>query len=118
LPAKPLNSGRHSLARNLAAMQARGTITREMRRAGLDLSRVILSGSRPVIELIGWVGPPAGCCIVHVLGLGWSLKDWARQGWRGRPLCQETASGILVAALGILAHGEPRLLLDRALAEV
>jgi hypothetical protein len=40
--------------------------------------------------------------------LGWerSLKEWAlEQGWNGRRVSQEAASGILIAALGALeAH--------------
>jgi hypothetical protein len=46
-------------------------------------------------------------------GLHRSLREWAiRQGWRGRPVRQEQARGILVAALGVLAahlgYGESR----------
>jgi hypothetical protein len=52
-----------------------------------------------------------------VLGLGWSLKAWAQQGWRGEPIDPETASGVLLFALGILANGDTRLLLDAALEE-
>jgi hypothetical protein len=38
-----------------------------------------------------------------VLGCQWSLKEWVlRQGWSGRALSQETASGILIGALGVL----------------
>jgi hypothetical protein len=37
-------------------------------------------------------------------GLQRSVREWAiRQGWGGRPVCQEQAQGILVAALGMLA---------------
>jgi hypothetical protein len=33
-----------------------------------------------------------------------SLREWAiRQGWGGRPVRQEQAQGILLAALGMLA---------------
>jgi hypothetical protein len=40
----------------------------------------------------------------HVVGLQRSLREWAiRQGWGGRPMRQEQAQGILIAALGILA---------------
>jgi hypothetical protein len=32
-----------------------------------------------------------------------SMREWAlRQGWGGRPVRQESAQGILVAALGVL----------------
>ena len=40
----------------------------------------------------------------HVVGLQRSVREWAiRQGWRGRPVRQEQAQGILVAGLGMLA---------------
>jgi hypothetical protein len=41
---------------------------------------------------------------LHVVGLERSVREWAmRQGWGGRPVRQEQAQGILVAALGVLA---------------
>jgi hypothetical protein len=100
----------------LAMMESSGTITPAMRRAGLELRAVMMTGSRPVLQLLGLLGVPAAACVVHVLGRGWPLRQWARQGWHGRPLAQESASGILVGALAALAYGEPRLLLDQALA--
>jgi hypothetical protein len=40
-----------------------------------------------------------------VFGLRRSVRDWAiRQGWGGRPVRQEQAQGILIAALGMLAQ--------------
>ena len=34
-----------------------------------------------------------------------SIREWAlRQGWGGRPVRQESAQGILVAALGVLCE--------------
>lgn len=58
------------------------------------------------LRLLGGIASPAGSCVWHVLGAEATLKDWAlSQGWCGRPLSQETASGILVGALGVLqAH--------------
>ena len=109
-------SDRHGPGRMLAVMEAYGTITPEMRRAGLELRAVILTGSRPVLLLLGLLGIPSAACVVHVLGLGWGLRQWARQGWQRRPIAQETASGILVGALAAIADGYPRLLLDQALA--
>jgi hypothetical protein len=55
------------------------------------------------------VGGPAsagGSCVWHVLGWQQSLKEWALgQGWNGRRVSQEAASGILIASLGALeAH--------------
>jgi hypothetical protein len=52
----------------------------------------------------GLVQRPAGSFVWHIVGLQRSVREWAiRQGWRGRPVRQEQAQGILVAALGILA---------------
>ncbi|HTV88007.1 MAG TPA: hypothetical protein VME41_03230 [Stellaceae bacterium] len=58
------------------------------------------------IQAVGGIASPAGSCLWHVIGWQRSLKDWAMgQGWAGRRVSQETASGILVAALGALeAH--------------
>jgi hypothetical protein len=52
---------------------------------------------------VGGPGSPGGSCLWHVVGWERSLKEWAfEQGWNGRRVSQETASGILIAALGIL----------------
>jgi hypothetical protein len=64
-------------------------------------------------EALGGVASPAGSCVWHVVGLQRSVREWAmRQGWGGRPVRQEQAQGILVAALGMLAahvgYGEAR----------
>lgn len=58
------------------------------------------------IQAAGGVASPAGSCLWHVLGWGRSVKEWAiEQGWSGRRVSQEAASGILIAALGALeAH--------------
>jgi hypothetical protein len=56
------------------------------------------------IQTVGGISSPAGSCLWHVLGWQRSLKEWAiEQGWAGRRISQEAASGILVAALGMLA---------------
>ena len=56
------------------------------------------------LERLGGIASPAGSCLWHVVGCEWSVKDWAlRQGWGGRPISQEAASGMLVAALGAIA---------------
>src|SRR5712692_8352530 len=53
------------------------------------------------IQSVGGVASPAGSCLWHVLGWERSLKEWAlQQGWSGRRVSQESASGILIAALG------------------
>jgi len=58
------------------------------------------------IQAAGGLGSPAGSCLWHVLGWECSVKQWAlEQGWSGRRVSQEAASGILIAALGALeAH--------------
>ena len=56
------------------------------------------------LEALGGISSPAGSCVWHVVGLQRSVREWAmRQGWGGRPVRQEQAQGILVAALGVLA---------------
>ena len=55
---------------------------------------------------VGGLNSAGGSCVWHVLGWERSLKEWAlEQGWSGRRVSQEAASGILIAALGALeAH--------------
>jgi hypothetical protein len=85
----------------------------------VDLLRVPGSGREPepgnmqmaarnrvhrALLALGGHDSPAGSCAWHVLGCGWSLREWALgQGWRGRPVRQEHAQGILIAVLGLLA---------------
>ena len=55
------------------------------------------------IGAVGGIASPAGSCLWHVIGWECSLKEWAQgQGWAGRRVSQEAASGILIAALGAL----------------
>ncbi|HZK91150.1 MAG TPA: hypothetical protein VFC56_13475 [Stellaceae bacterium] len=55
------------------------------------------------IRAAGGTASPAGSCLWHVVGWECSLKEWAlHQGWAGRRVSQEAASGILIAALGAL----------------
>jgi hypothetical protein len=55
------------------------------------------------IRAVGGPASPAGSCLWHVVGWEQSLKEWALgQGWSGRRVSQETASGILIAGLGAL----------------
>jgi hypothetical protein len=72
-----------------------------------DLSERQLDARRRVhaaMQALGGSNSPAGSCIWHVVGLQRSVREWAtRQGWNGRPVRQEQAQGILVAALGMLA---------------
>jgi hypothetical protein len=76
-------------------------------RAG-DEPGLRIEGARDVvwraIQAVGGIGSPAGSCLWHVVGWERSLKEWAQeQGWSGRRVSQEAASGILIAALGALA---------------
>jgi hypothetical protein len=82
----------------------------------LDLNDRQLHARRRVheaMQALGGISSPAGSCVWHVVGLQRSVREWAmRQGWGGRPVRQEQAQGILVAALGMLAahvgQGEAR----------
>jgi hypothetical protein len=81
-----------------------------------DLNERQLHARRRVhkaLEALGGISSPAGSCVWHVVGLQRSVREWAlRQGWGGRPVRQEQAQGILIAALGILVahigYGEVR----------
>lgn len=56
------------------------------------------------LDALGGHGSPAGSCVWFVVGLEFSIREWAmRQGWSGRPVHGPVAQGILVAALGTLA---------------
>ena len=72
-----------------------------------DLSERQLDARRRVhraMEALGGMSSPAGSCVWHVVGLQRSVREWSiRQGWSGRPVRQEQAQGILIAALGMLA---------------
>jgi Domain of unknown function (DUF6456) len=72
-----------------------------------DLNERQLHARRRVhtaLQALGGISSPAGSCVWHVVGLQRSVREWAiRQGWGGRPVRQERAQGILVAALGVLA---------------
>lgn len=76
---------------------------------GAELPLKIEAGREAVwraICAVGGLSSPGGACLWHVVGLECSIKQWAlEQGWAGRLVSQESASGILVAALGALeAH--------------
>ncbi len=61
------------------------------------------------IQAVGGIASPAGSCLWHVLGWQQSLKEWAiEQGWSGRRVSPEAASGILIAALGALESHHTR----------
>ena len=56
------------------------------------------------LDALGGHGSPAGSCVWFVVGLEFSVREWAqRRGWSGRPVHGPVAQGMLVAALGTLA---------------
>ena len=56
------------------------------------------------LAALGGMASPAGSCVWHVVGLQMSLMEWAmQQGWNNRPMLASQATGVLVAALGMLA---------------
>jgi hypothetical protein len=56
------------------------------------------------LALFGGADSPGGSCLWHVVGLEYSLREWAtHRGWSGRPVHHVQAQGMLVAALGVLA---------------
>lgn len=56
------------------------------------------------LDALGGHDSPAGSCVWFVVGLEFSVREWAmRQGWSGRPVHGPVAQGILVAALGTLS---------------
>ncbi|GGC64451.1 hypothetical protein GCM10011504_48240 [Siccirubricoccus deserti] len=56
------------------------------------------------LDALGGHDSPAGSCVWFVVGLEFSVRQWAmRQGWSGRPVHGPVAQGMLVAALGTLA---------------
>jgi hypothetical protein len=58
------------------------------------------------IQAVGGLNSAGGSCLWYVVGWERTLKEWAlQQGWSGRRVSQEAASGILIATLGTLeAH--------------
>lgn len=55
------------------------------------------------LDAAGGIASPGGSCLWHVVGCEWTVRQWAaRAGWGGRRLSEETAAGVLVAALGVL----------------
>ena len=56
------------------------------------------------LEALGGIASPGGSCVWSVAGLGHSLREWAlSQGWNGRPVHLNLATGVLITALGMLA---------------
>jgi hypothetical protein len=77
-----------------------------------DLNERQIDASRRVhtaLQALGGINSPAGSCVWHVVRLQRSVREWGiRRGWNGRPVRQEQAQGILIAALGTLAADNRR----------
>ncbi len=91
---------------NLDTLQAAGfefRIANSRTDRGTRIERASDQVWRAILN-IGGLGSPGGSCVWHVLGWEQSLKAWAiAQAWSGRQISQETASGILISALGALS---------------
>jgi hypothetical protein len=120
LQAGNISQAMHDAAREFhktftfACLDRLGTIDleRSVRDAGTGMLHADLTdaqvGARErvarALDALGGHGSPAASCVWYVVGLECSIREWAlRQGWGGRPVRQESAQGILVAALGVLA---------------
>jgi hypothetical protein len=92
---------------NLDPIRAAPTQRMPSSRREPDLNERQIDARRRVhaaMQALGGINSPAGSCVWHVVGLQRSVREWAiRQGWSGRPVRQEQAQGILIAALGMLA---------------
>ena len=56
------------------------------------------------MDALGGHNSAAGSCAWHVVGLEYSVREWAmRQGWGGRLVPASQAQGMLVATLSVLA---------------
>jgi hypothetical protein len=74
-------------------------------RGGDPTARVLAAKEKlwRAICAVGGLASAGGACLWHVVGLEQTLKEWALTGgWCGRPIGEERASGILIAALGAL----------------
>jgi hypothetical protein len=92
---------------NLDALRALPILRVPGRGRNPDLNDHQLHARRRVhkaMQALGGISSPAGSSVWHVIGLQRSVREWAlRQGWCGKPVRQEQAQGILIAALGMLA---------------
>lgn len=83
-----------------------------------DMGRISGAGSRMIhrgsirarrqvneaLDALGGLSAPLGSCAWFVLGCDHSVQQWAqREGWNGRPINKQVATGILISALSILA---------------
>ncbi|MBI1209756.1 MAG: hypothetical protein GC191_21055 [Azospirillum sp.] len=117
LRAGTIDQAMHDAARDF---QAAFTIAAFDQLRALPLARVTGSGGaqdltgrqvdarrriHAAVEAVGGLASPGGSALWYVVGLEHSIREWAlRQGWGGRTVEKNQAQGILVAALGMLAH--------------
>jgi hypothetical protein len=87
-------------ASDMTRLPSRGSPAPSSRGTGIEAARERVWGA---ILAVGGIGSPGGSVLWHVVGWERSVKEWAlEQGWSGHRVSQEAASGILIAALGIL----------------
>ena len=69
-----------------------------------DISVAAREQVHRALRALGGYDGAMGSVVWHVLGCGCSLREWTlRQGWNGRQLRPEQATGVLIAALDLLA---------------
>ena len=70
-----------------------------------DISLAAREQVHHALRALGGHDAALGSVAWHVLGCGCSLREWTlRQGWNGRQLRPEQATGVLIAALDLLAR--------------
>jgi hypothetical protein len=68
-------------------------------RTAMSLRRV-----EKALDAVGGMDSPGGSALWNVVGLGIGITVWQAMGWNGKPLSDRRfASGILIAALAVLA---------------
>jgi hypothetical protein len=69
-----------------------------------DISLAAREQVHRALRALGGHDAALGSAVWHVLGTGCSLREWTlRQSWNGRQLRPEQATGVLIAALDLLA---------------
>lgn len=58
-----------------------------------------------VMAALGGTNSPGGSCVWYVLGEGYTIEEWCTKcGWSGRTMSNDHATGVLIAALGVMAQ--------------